>query len=74
MKGNRRRRSTWTGFSHPQGPEDPPVAYRAANVIFSQGDAANTVLYSQKGAVKLRVVEHRSRDRHRGARTWRLLR
>jgi CRP/FNR family transcriptional regulator, cyclic AMP receptor protein len=32
------------------------ATYQATNVIFSQGDAADSVLYIQKGAVKLAVL------------------
>jgi CRP/FNR family transcriptional regulator, cyclic AMP receptor protein len=38
------------------GAEKTIVTYGKADVIFSQGDAAETVLYLQKGAVKLSVL------------------
>jgi CRP/FNR family transcriptional regulator, cyclic AMP receptor protein len=37
------------------GADNTIVTYRRADVMYSQGDAADTVLYIQKGAVKLSV-------------------
>ena len=36
--------------------------YRKGNVVFSQGDAADTVFYIQKGRVKLTVVSERGKE------------
>ena len=36
--------------------------YQRADVIFSQGDAADTVLYLQKGSVKLSVLSHSGKE------------
>ena len=36
--------------------------YQAADVIFSQGDASDSVLYIQEGAVKLSVLSHRGKE------------
>jgi len=43
-------------FLRSTGADKSIVSYRRADVIFSQGDAADTVLYLQKGTVKLSVV------------------
>ena len=42
-------------FLRSAGADKSIVTYRRADVIFSQGDAADTVLYLQQGAVKLAV-------------------
>ncbi len=36
--------------------------YQPADVIFSQGDASDSVLYIQEGAVKLSVLSHRGKE------------
>jgi CRP-like cAMP-binding protein len=38
------------------------VTYQSADTIFSQGDAASTVMYIQNGAVKLSVVSNRGKE------------
>ena len=38
------------------------ATYRAADVIFSQGDPSDSVLYIQEGAVKLSVLSHRGKE------------
>jgi CRP/FNR family cyclic AMP-dependent transcriptional regulator len=38
------------------------VTYRAADVIFSQGDVSDSVLYVQQGAVKLSVLSHGGKE------------
>jgi CRP/FNR family cyclic AMP-dependent transcriptional regulator len=38
------------------------TSYPASNVIFSQGDAADSVLYIQKGAVKLAVLSPNGKE------------
>jgi CRP-like cAMP-binding protein len=38
------------------------VAYRAKAVVFSQGDAADSVMYVQEGAVKLSVVSRSGQE------------
>jgi CRP/FNR family transcriptional regulator, cyclic AMP receptor protein len=50
------------GFLRSAGTGRPAVTYRAAHVIFSQGDAADTVVYIQKGAVKLSVLSDTGRE------------
>ena len=50
------------GFLRSAGTRRLAVTYRAADVIFSQGDAADTVLYVQKGAVKLSVLSKTGRE------------
>jgi CRP-like cAMP-binding protein len=42
-------------FLRSAGADKSIVTYRGADVIFSQGDVADTVLYLQQGAVKLAV-------------------
>src|ERR1700694_2362835 len=39
-----------------------PVAYRRADVIFTQGDPCESVLYIQKGGVKLSVLSKTGRE------------
>jgi len=38
------------------------VTYQATDVIFSQGDASDSVLYIQKGTVKLSVLSHGGKE------------
>jgi CRP/FNR family transcriptional regulator, cyclic AMP receptor protein len=38
------------------------VSYRPSSVIFSQGDASDSVLYIQKGAVKLSVLSRAGKE------------
>jgi CRP/FNR family cyclic AMP-dependent transcriptional regulator len=38
------------------------VTYQCTDVIFSQGDASDSVLYIQKGAVKLSVLSHGGKE------------
>jgi CRP/FNR family cyclic AMP-dependent transcriptional regulator len=38
------------------------VTYQPDDVIFSQGDASDSVLYIQKGAVKLSILSHAGRE------------
>ena len=38
------------------------VAYRAGATIFSQGDSAGTVIYIEKGSVRLSVVSHAGKE------------
>jgi CRP/FNR family cyclic AMP-dependent transcriptional regulator len=38
------------------------VEYRPLSVIFSQGDVSDTVLYIQKGAVRLSVLSHAGKE------------
>ena len=38
------------------------VTYRRTNVIFTQGDACDSVFYIQKGAVKLSVVSQSGKE------------
>ena len=50
------------GFLRSAGTQRRAVAYRTADVIFSQGDAADAVLYVQKGAVKVSVLSKTGRE------------
>ena len=50
------------GFLRSAGTERTLGTYRRADVIFSQGDAADAVLYIQKGAVKLSVLSKSGRE------------
>jgi CRP/FNR family cyclic AMP-dependent transcriptional regulator len=49
-------------FLHLAGPSTKIVEYRRAEVIFSQGDGSKTVLYIQKGGVKLSVLSKAGRE------------
>jgi CRP/FNR family cyclic AMP-dependent transcriptional regulator len=44
------------------GSGETTVAYQPTDVIFSQGDAADSVMYIQKGAVKLSVLSHAGKE------------
>ena len=38
------------------------VTYQPTDVIFSQGDASDSVLYIQEGAVRLSVLSHSGKE------------
>jgi CRP/FNR family transcriptional regulator, cyclic AMP receptor protein len=50
------------GFLRSAGAGTTIVTYKRADVIFSQGDAADTVLYIQKGDVTLSVLSKTGRE------------
>jgi CRP/FNR family transcriptional regulator, cyclic AMP receptor protein len=50
------------GFLRSAGAGTTIVTYKRADVIFSQGDAADTVLYIQKGDVTLSVLSKSGRE------------
>jgi CRP/FNR family transcriptional regulator, cyclic AMP receptor protein len=49
-------------FLHLAGPATKIVEYRRAEVIFSQGERSETVMYIQKGGVKLSVLSKTGRE------------
>ncbi len=49
-------------FLHSSGVSRTVCTYRSGTVLFAQGDAAETVLYVQKGSVKLSVLSHTGRE------------
>src|ERR1700730_17339139 len=49
-------------FLHLAGPSTKIVEYRRAEVIFSQGEGSETVMYIQKGGVKLSVLSKTGRE------------
>ena len=56
MKGKQRARFDADAFLRSAGAGNTVTTYRPTEVIFSQGDVADSVLYIQKGAVKLAVL------------------
>ncbi len=50
------------GFLRSAGAGTTVVAYQPRDVIFSQGDASDSVMYLQKGAVKLSVVSRNGQE------------
>jgi CRP-like cAMP-binding protein len=58
MKGKQKRAFDADAFLRSAGPGKTIVTYRPTEVVFSQGDASDTVLYIQKGTVKLSVLSH----------------
>jgi CRP/FNR family cyclic AMP-dependent transcriptional regulator len=49
-------------FLESGGVERKIVEYRTGGVIYSQGDSCDSVLYIQKGGVKLRVLSHAGKE------------
>jgi CRP-like cAMP-binding protein len=49
-------------FLHSAGAGKTIVSYRPTQVIFSQGDASDSVMYIQEGAVKLSVQSHGGKE------------
>jgi CRP/FNR family cyclic AMP-dependent transcriptional regulator len=49
-------------FLESSGVERKVVEYRTGGVIYSQGDPCDSVLYVQKGGVKLRVLSHAGKE------------
>ena len=62
MKVKRKPAFNVDAFLRSAGAETTIVTYQPTNVIFSQGDASDSVLYIQKGAVKLSVLSHGGKE------------
>ena len=56
MKGKQKPRFDAEAFLRSAGAGKTIATYQPADVIFSQGDASDTVMYIQEGAVKLSVL------------------
>lgn len=59
MKAKQRLAFDADAFLRSAGAGKTVATYQPTNVIFSQGDAAESVLYIQEGAVKLAVLSPR---------------
>jgi CRP/FNR family cyclic AMP-dependent transcriptional regulator len=62
MKVKRKRAFEAVAFLRSAGAGTTVATYQRAEVIFSQGDAADSVLYLQKGAVKLSVLSQGGKE------------
>ena len=62
MAAKRNRAFDAEAFLNAPGIARKTVDYRAAATIFAQGDPCDTVLYVQRGSVKLSVVSHSGRE------------
>src|ERR1700730_7045017 len=62
MKVKRKRAFEAVAFLRSAGAGTTVATYQRAEVIFSQGDAADSVLYIQKGAVKLSVLSQGGKE------------
>jgi CRP/FNR family cyclic AMP-dependent transcriptional regulator len=62
MKLKRRSAFDATAFLRSAGAGKTIVTYRRADVIFSQGDSSDSVMYIREGAVKLSVVSHAGKE------------
>ena len=62
MKGKQKRAFDAEAFLRSAGPGKTIVTYRPTEVVFSQGDSSDTVLYIQKGTVKLSVLSHTGKE------------
>jgi CRP/FNR family transcriptional regulator, cyclic AMP receptor protein len=62
MKLKQKRAFNVDAFLRAAGAGKALVSYQPADVIFSQGDACDSVLYIQKGAVKLSVLSHDGKE------------
>jgi CRP/FNR family cyclic AMP-dependent transcriptional regulator len=62
MKVKRKRAFEPDAFLRSAGAGTTIVAYRRGEVIFSQGDASDSVRYIQKGAVKLSVLSQGGKE------------
>ncbi|MSO57100.1 MAG: cyclic nucleotide-binding domain-containing protein, partial [Acidobacteria bacterium] len=49
-------------FLQASGIRKKVVEYRAQSVIYSQGDPSDSVMYIQKGAVRLSVLSHAGKE------------
>ena len=62
MKGRQKRAFDAEAFLRSAGAGKTIVAYQPTEVIFSQGDPSDSVMYIQKGAVKLSVLSHGGKE------------
>jgi CRP/FNR family cyclic AMP-dependent transcriptional regulator len=62
MKLKRRSAFDAKAFLRSAGAGKTIVTYRRADVIFSQGDPSDSVMYIREGAVKLSVVSHAGKE------------
>jgi len=62
MKEKQKRAFDADAFLGSAGPGKTIVTYQQADVIFSAGDASDSVMYIQKGAVKLSVLSHTGKE------------
>jgi CRP/FNR family cyclic AMP-dependent transcriptional regulator len=62
MKVRQKRAFDAAAFLRSAGVGNTIVTYQPADVIFSQGDASDSVLYIQKGSVKLSVLSHEGKE------------
>jgi CRP/FNR family cyclic AMP-dependent transcriptional regulator len=62
MKVKQKRGFDADAFLSVAGAGKTVVTYQPGDVIFSQGDASESVLYIQKGAVKLSVLSHGGKE------------
>jgi CRP-like cAMP-binding protein len=62
MKDKQERAFDADAFLGSAGTEKTIVSYQPADVIFSAGDASDSVMYIQKGAVKLSVLSHTGKE------------
>jgi len=62
MKGKRKPVFDAEAFLHSAGVGKTIVTYKPTQVIFSQGDASDSVMYIQEGAVKLSVLSHGGKE------------
>jgi CRP-like cAMP-binding protein len=62
MKVTQKRPFDVEAFLRSAGVGTTVVAYRPAEIIFSQGDASDSVMYIQQGTVKLSVLSHGGKE------------
>ena len=62
MKGKQKPRFDAEAFLRSAGAGKTIATYQPADVIFSQGDASDTVMYIQEGAVKLSVLSRGGKE------------
>jgi len=62
MKGKPKPSFDADAFLRSAGPGKTILSYRPADVIFSQGDTSDSVLFIQEGAVKLSVQSHGGKE------------
>jgi len=62
MKVKQKRTFDVEAFLRSAGAEKTIVTYHTTDVIFSQGDASDSVMFIQEGAVKLSVLSHGGKE------------
>jgi CRP/FNR family transcriptional regulator, cyclic AMP receptor protein len=62
MKGKQKPAFNAEAFLRSAGAGKTVATYQPGDVIFSQGDPSDTVMYIQKGGVKLSVLSHRGKE------------